>query len=263
MLRLTRGALSDEARRARNQALQKLAGPLSEPRDAVVTLTALENAYDESLNGNSHPKAEPRWATQLHKSLSEKARALVPAESYQDGVEKVRRLGPLLPFEDAESKGGRRQKHDHDSWEIIVQEGLRKTYRQGRALFRQVVVNAETSDEEWHELRKRVKDLGYQLALFKKVKGIKPLLKKLEKVDAALGDARDLTLLRNSLGNVQDKNEFTPADRGNYQRLQTYIEERSQELHRRTLKVIRGVYRRGSKRFAARLAKRARQWQDG
>ena len=38
MLRLTRGALSDEARRAGNQALRKLAGPLSGPRDAVVTL---------------------------------------------------------------------------------------------------------------------------------------------------------------------------------------------------------------------------------
>jgi hypothetical protein len=25
---------------------------------------------------------------------------------------------------------------------------------------RQIVINAETSDEEWHELRKRVKDLG-------------------------------------------------------------------------------------------------------
>ena len=44
MLRLTRGALSDEARRARNQALRNLAGPLSGPRDAAVTLAAFENA---------------------------------------------------------------------------------------------------------------------------------------------------------------------------------------------------------------------------
>jgi CHAD domain-containing protein len=128
---------------------------------------------------------------------------------------------------------------------------------------RQVVANAEPSDEEWHELRKRVKDLGYQLTLLRKVRGIKPLLGKLDEVGTALGDARDLTLLRDCLGNVQDKTEFTPADRWNYQRLLMRVEERSQALHRHALKVIGGVYRRGSKRFAARLAKRFRQWQDG
>ena len=109
---------------------------------------------------------------------------------------------------------------------------------------------------------KRVKDLGYQLKLFKKVRGIKTLLKKIDGVGTALGDARDLTLLRKSLMNVQDKNEFTPADRWNYQRLLTHLEKRSQELHRHALKVIGGVYRRGGKRFGARLAKRFLRWQD-
>jgi CHAD domain-containing protein len=263
MLRLTRGALSDEARRARNEALRNLADPLSGPRDAAVTLAAFENAYNQGLNGNPHRKAEPSWATQVHQSLSEKAHALVPAESYQGKVEEVRCLGQLLPLEDDQSRGGRRQTPGNDSWERIVQEGLRKTYRQGRRLMHQVVANAETSDEEWHELRKRVKDLGYQLNLLKKVTGTKPLLKKLDEVGTTLGDARDLTLLRDCLGSVQDKNEFTPADRLDYQRLLTHVEERSQELHRHALKVIRGVYRRGSKRFAARLAKCFRQWQEG
>jgi CHAD domain-containing protein len=262
MLRLTRGALSDEARRARNESLRNLAGPLSGPRDAAVTLAAFEKVYHEDLPGNPDPKAEPSWATQLHQSLSEKAGALVPVESYQDRVEEVRRLSPLLPLEDAGTGGGRTQTPGNDSWKSVVQEGLRKTYRRGRGLMRQVVANAEPSDEEWHELRKRVKDLGYQLNLLKKVRGIKPLLRKLDEVGTALGDARDLSLLRDCLGNIRDKNEFTPSDRLNYQRLLTNIEERSQELHRRALKIIGGVYRRGSKRFAARLVKRFRQWQD-
>ena len=166
-------------------------------------------------------------------------------------------------MEDAQSKGGRTPTRGNDSWESTIQEGLRKTYRQGRGLMRQVVARAEPSDEVWHELRKRVKDLGYQLNLLKKVRGVKPLLKKLDKVGTALGDSRDLTLLRDCLRNVQDKNQFTPADQWIYKRLLTYIEERSQELHRHALKVIGGVYRRGSRRFAARLAKRFRQWQDG
>ena len=167
------------------------------------------------------------------------------------------------PLEDTQSRGGHTQIHGNESWESIVQDGLRKTYRQGRGLMRQVVANAEPSDEEWHELRKRVKDLGYQLNLLKKVRGIKPLLRKLDEVGTALGDARDLTLLRDCLGNVQNKNDFTPSDRWNYQKLLTHVEKRSQKLHRQALKVIGGVYRRGSKRFTARLAKRFHQWQDG
>ena len=127
VLRLTRGALSVEARRARNQALRNLGGPLSGPRDAAVTLGAFENVYKEGLNGTPPPEAEPSWAKQLHQSLSAKARALVPVESYQDGVEEVRRLGLLLPFKDAQSGGARGQERGNDSWESIVQEGLRKT----------------------------------------------------------------------------------------------------------------------------------------
>jgi CHAD domain-containing protein len=258
ILRLARGALTDEARRARNQALRSLADPLSGPRDAAFTLAAFENVY------HPHPKAEPSWAAELHQSLSEKAHALVPVESYQRGAEEVRRLGgQLLPLEDTQSRGGHTQIHGNDSWESIVQDGLRKTYRQGRGLMRQVVANAEPSDEEWHELRKRVKDLGYQLNLLKKVRGVKPLLRKLDEVGTALGDARDLTLLRDCLGNVQNKNDFTPSDRWNYQKLLTHVEKRSQKLHRQALKVIGGVYRRGSKRFTARLAKRFHQWQGG
>jgi CHAD domain-containing protein len=112
---------------------------------------------------------------------------------------KFGRIGQLLPVKDAQSRGDGTQTRDNDRWESIVEQGLRKTYRQGRRRMRQVVANAETSDDEWHELRKRVKDLGYQVTLLKKVKGIKPLLKKLDDVGTALGDARDLTLLRDSL----------------------------------------------------------------
>jgi CHAD domain-containing protein len=260
ILRLTRGALSDEARRARNQALRKLGGPLSGPRDAAVTLAAFENVYKEAWH--SPPETAPSWGTQLHQSLSAKAHALVPVERYQDAVEEVRGLGLLLPLKDDQSGGDRGQKRGNNSWESIIQEGLRKTYRQGRGLMRQVMANVEPSDEEWHKLRKRVKDLGYQLNLLKKVRGIKSFLRKLDEVGAALGDARDLTLLRDSLGNIQNKGEFTPADRRLYQRLMTHIEERSQELHRQALKVVGGVYRRRSKRFTAQLAKRFHQWQD-
>ena len=153
------------------------------------------------------------------------------------------------------------QTQAQDDWDSTVGEGLRKTYHRGRGLTRQIAIHSEPSDEEWHELRKRVKDLDYQLTLLKKVKGIKPLLRKLEEVGTALGDARDLTMLRDCLAKVRDKGQVNPAERPNYQGLLKHVEEQSEKLHRRALKVIRGVYRHRSKRFTARLAKRFRRWQ--
>jgi hypothetical protein len=49
-------------------------------------------------------------------------------------------------------------------------------------------------------------------------------LGKLDQAGTALGDARDLTLLRDALGNSQDNGVFTPADRLTYQKLLTHIE---------------------------------------
>jgi CHAD domain-containing protein len=63
----------------------------------------------------------------------------------------------------------------------------------------------EPSDEQWHELRKRAKDLGYQLDLLKKLKGVKSLLTRLDKLGTALGDARDLSLLRDYLDKAKQK----------------------------------------------------------
>ena len=55
------------------------------------------------------------------------------------------------------------------------------------------------TDELWHELCKRVKDLGYQLALLKRIKGIKPQLAKLGTVGSLLGDARSSAIFGKAL----------------------------------------------------------------
>jgi hypothetical protein len=53
-----------------------------------------------------------------------------------------------------------------------------------------------------------------------------------------VGSARDLILLHDCRGNVRDKGGFTPAERLDCQRLLVQVEDRSQLLHRRALKVI-------------------------
>ena len=260
-LRLTRGALSTEARKARNQVLRDFAGKFSGPRDAAVTLNTFEKVYPDSLNGERHPKARPRWATEVQQSLMVRAHATLPAKSYRDAVQQVRCLsGQLLPFEHGGGQERPSRPPDKDDWNNTVAEGLRKTYRQGRRLLRQVSAASESPDELWHELRKRVKDLGYQLVLHKKIRGVKPQLAKLDEVGEALGEARDLSLLRNYLGKVPEKSELSRVECESYRRLLTRVHRWRQRLHRRALEVGRRVYRRGSKRFTRRMAKRWRQW---
>jgi CHAD domain-containing protein len=263
-LRLARGGLTVEERRARNQALRVFAGRLSGPRDAAVTLTAFEKIYGESLDGNRRPEVKPRWAAQLQQSLADKAHTLISAESYREAAERVRRFdGQLLPFEHARLESGLSHQAGKDEWDHILGEGLRKTYRQGRRLMHQVVADSEAPEEQWHEWRKRAKDLGYQLALIKKVKGVKPLLSKIQEVGIALGEARDLGLLRSYLCEVRDKRDLTVTERQSYQTLLTHIDQQREGLRRRALQAGRRAYRRNGKRFTSRIAERWSGWKRG
>ena len=254
-LRLTRGALPEDARKQRNQVLRDFAGRLSGPRDAAVTLAAFEKAYRESLDGDQRSKVRLPWVTRVRQALAGQAHAPVKAETYRDAAESVRRLtGNVLPFQDDAQK---------DGWEDTVEAGLRKTYRQGRRLLTDIQNTPDAPDEQWHELRKRAKDLGYQLALLKKLKGVKPLLAKLDEVGEALGDARDLTLLREYLNKVRDKRELTPKEQQSFRRLLTYIDRQREQLHRHALQIAQTVYRNGGEKFTARMAKRWRSWHTG
>jgi CHAD domain-containing protein len=260
-LRLTRGALNVEARKARNQALKDLAGRFSGPRDAAVVLSAFKKAYREILNGDN-AESQPPWVSQLQKSLASRANALIPAESYQDAVDAVRCLkGQILSFQVSDDQGKPAQPGFKSEWEKTAQEGLRKTYSQGRRLTRQIATTPEPSDEQWHELRKRAKDLGYQLSLLKKLKGVKPLLARLDKLGNALGDARDLCLLRDYLSKAQDKTELLFPEQASFQRLLTYIDQRRQDLYQGELKAAKRVYRRGKKRFMRWMERRWHRWE--
>ena len=255
-LRLTRGALPPDARKEHNRVLRDFAGRLSGPRDAAVTLAAFEKAYRESrLDGDRRSGVRQPWVTQVRQFLAGQAHAPVKAETYRDAAEGVRRLtGNVLPFPDGAEK---------DDWKTTVEAGLRKTYRQGRRLFAEIQNTPNAPDEKWHELRKRAKDLGYQLALVKKLKGVKPLLAKLDEVGEALGDARDLVLLREYLNKVRDKRELTPAEQQSFRSLLSHLDHQRERLHRQALQIARTVYRTGGKKFTARMAKRWRSWHTG
>src|SRR5215469_13463248 len=92
VLRLVRGALGTEARKARNDVLRNFAHRFSNSRDVAVTLGTLERIYPLSLKGEHHPKGKPQWATQLQQSLAMRAHATFPTNSCRDAIEQLRSL---------------------------------------------------------------------------------------------------------------------------------------------------------------------------
>ena len=263
ILRLVRGALRVEARKARNQALRDLADRFSGPQDAAVLLCSFKKTYRESGEADGRSEVQPGWASQVQKSLTSQADAVISAKTYQDAAEAVLHLkGQILPFQNSRGEEKPLESGNKCDWEETISEGLRKTYCQGRRLMRRIVSIPEPLDGQWHELRKRAKDLGYQLALLKKLKGVKSLLARLEKLGKALGDARDLSLLRDYLDKAKHERELPPAQQRSFHQLLTYIDQRLKDLHGRALKVAQRTYRRGKKRFLRSMEKCWRRWEE-
>jgi hypothetical protein len=245
------------------QLLLLVQGVLAAEIDSAVLLCSFEKTYRESGEADGRSEVQPGWASQVQKSLTSQADAVISAKTYQDAAEAVLHLkGQILLFQNSRGEEKPLESGYKCDWEETISEGLRKTYCQGRRLMRRIVSIPEPSDGQWHELRKRAKDLGYQLALLKKLKGVKSLLARLEKLGKALGDARDLSLLRDYLDKAKHERELRPAQQRSFHQLLTYIDQRLKDLHGRALKVAQRTYRRGKKRFLRSMEKCWRRWEE-
>jgi CHAD domain-containing protein len=93
------------------------------------------------------------------------------------------------------------------------------------------------------------------------VKGLKPILARFDKLGSALGDARDLSLLRDYLNKAQDKHPLPMTQQRSLHVLLTYIDQQCTDLHGRARKVAQRVYRYGKKKFLRWVKKRWCRWQ--
>ncbi len=262
LLRLTRGATDDVARQARNRALRDYAAAFSADRDAHVLADAFAKACEEALPAHSRHQAKaPAWLTEARVSLNGGKVPVAIPKGVKLGAASLQRMVPrVLPL----TPGTR---HDHasekDEWQREVAVGLRKTYRAGRKLLKAVAANPDVPDEEWHELRKRVKDLGYQLEVLEGANDIRRLRSDLTAIGSALGDARDLSLLHERLLAVRAGESLTASDQKMRDHLVAHLEARRGTLHREALKTAKTFYRPRSKVFVKKIAKRWRRWRGG
>jgi CHAD domain-containing protein len=244
-LRLVRAAIGDDAWRLENDHYRECARSLSGFRDAEILVEALDG-----LAERFGPTARDRL-DQLRRELDRENRV-----AHEDGA-----IERAIATAAAELEAGRRRVEalplKGDGWDLIG-PGLHRSYRRGRKRLRSV--EDEASVTNLHELRKRVKDLWYQLRLIRDADPelVGPLSDHAHDLSDHLGDDHDLALLREQVqrraGAFHD-----PADQ---RHLLEEIDQRRGELQFAAISLAGRIYAEKPKKFAKRLEKRWEAWRD-
>jgi CHAD domain-containing protein len=241
-LRLVREAIGDDAWRRENDHYRDVARKLSVHRDAEILVESLDG-----LRERFGPAVLKRSET-LRKQLDEENRA-----AHDDGTIERTMAGAAAELIALRSSLDDLAL-DGDGWELIA-PGLHRSYRRGRKRLRSV--EEEASVTNLHELRKRVKDLTYQLRLIREAD--KPMIGAVadhaHDLSDHLGDDHDLALLREEAQRRRDA-FASPADQ---RHLLQQIDQRRGELQFAAISLCERIYADKPKKFTARLSKRFRQ----
>jgi CHAD domain-containing protein len=243
-LRLVRHEIGDEVWRGENDRYRDIARTLSSFRDAEILVEALDG-----LGERFGPEAEGRFDA-LRAELEKDNRATHDDGSVEramaeaaGGLAAARSGIDVLPL-----KG--------DGWDLIG-PGIHRTYRRGRKRLR--AVEEEASVTNLHELRKRVKDLWYQVRL---IRGDSDMLDALAEhahdLSDHLGDDHDLALLRE----VVQRRRAVFSDPSHKRHLLEEIDHRRAELQFAAISLGERIYADKPKRFTKRLAKCWEGWRE-
>ncbi len=241
-LRLVRDAIGDDAWRRENDHYRDVARKLSAHRDAEILVESLDE-----LSERFGPAARERSA-KLREQLDAENR-----DAHDDGT--IERTMTAAAAELVACRSSLDELAlDADGWGVIA-PGLHRTYRRGRKRLRSVEEDASVTN--LHELRKRVKDLTYQLRLIREVD--RPMIGALadhaHDLSDHLGDDHDLALLREEA--QRRRNAFSsPAAK---RHLLQEIDQRRGELQFAAISLGERIYAEKPKKFTSRLAKRFRQ----
>jgi CHAD domain-containing protein len=244
-LRLVRDEIGDDVWRRENDHYRGVARTLSAFRDAEILVEALDGIAERF-----GPEAEGRFDN-LREQLETENRA-----AHDDGsVERamVEGAAGLVAgrgrIEQLPMKG--------DGWELIG-PGLHRSYRRGRKRLR--AVEEEAGVTNLHELRKRVKDLWYQLRLIRDAD--KHMLGELadhaHDLSDHLGDDHDLALLRETV--QRGRAAFT--DPAHKRHLLEEIDQRRGELQFAAISLAERIYADKPKRFLKRMEGRWDAWRE-
>jgi CHAD domain-containing protein len=235
VLRLVQGAIDADVFRQENACYRDAGRRLSAVRDAAAMLEAFDKLMD-------------RFAAQLAADAFTEPRALLRRSSSARRIEKQNASSVVAK---TISAARRRVEHwtIHDDGFSAVGPGLKRAYQQGRRSF----ANAydQPSVENFHEWRKQVKCLWYQIRLLKLI--WPPIMAKFADELKALGDClsddHDLAILRQRVLEQVEKS----GDRTTIEALVALIDQRRGELQVAARHLGERVYVERPRAFVDRL----------
>ncbi|MGE5407988.1 MAG: CHAD domain-containing protein [Syntrophothermus sp.] len=243
LLRLLRGELGDEVLRRENRRYREAGRLLSESRDAEVKLATLQELR-RSADGRLPAVTADAW----ERMLEADRRRLASAGSAETRARVSRALALL-------AEGAREIDAwplDDGSWDL-VETGLDRAYREGRKNL--AAVGAGGSDADVHELRKRAKDLWYQLRIVAEAwpAPLDATVGEAHALAELLGDHHDLSLLSEDLAS-------RGGVLGHEQGIARLIAERQDELLESALAIGARLYAERPKAFRRRMRAYWRAW---
>jgi CYTH domain-containing protein/CHAD domain-containing protein len=241
LLRLVRPALGPDAASAR-RAVADAARELATLRDAQAVLGTLDDLADVAAVEPDSPSGDVRDALA---SVRAGQAALAESEGGLATVADRLRAARETLAEVRDRVDGWRVPDRFSS----IEDGLRRTYRQGRRALRDAV--ASPDDETVHVWRTRAKALWYEVRLLERVAPsiLGPLADALGDLADALGDDHDLAVLAASLSESPER--YGGADAAG---LATDLARREQdELRRRAVRLGARLYAEPPAAFTRRI----------
>ncbi|HVT00459.1 MAG TPA: CHAD domain-containing protein [Solirubrobacterales bacterium] len=240
-LRLIREEIGGQTFKRENHALRGAARLLSASRDAEVKPTTLD-ALVADTDGGAPPAATALWRDAL---VADRDR-IVDAEGdrREDAIAAIEAVAARAPGWSIR----------HTGWKLLA-PGLDTAYRDGRHAFL-TLSSAAPGPDGSHELRKRGKDLWYQLRLLGDAwpAVLEATAEEIHAFTDLLGDHHDLAVLAADLAG---REAVDPAHRD---RLGELIEARQTRLLAAALSAGERVYAEKPKAFRRRLHAYWRAW---
>jgi CHAD domain-containing protein len=235
LLRFARGSLPRGQRRSENAALRDAARRLSGVRDADV-MVATADRLSDIFAGQVPERTFRVVRDKLDEARQAHRAAAVDAALHGDAIEDLG--AALLRVEDWRlARGGWRG----------LKPGLAETYRRGRKAFHRA--QDEPTLENLHRLRKRVKDLWYELRLLEPVCGpvVSGQAEQAGELSDLLGDDHDLGVLGHTVIEMSDELAVDT------EALRALIEHRRGELQQAAMFAGGRLYAERPKAFVRRV----------
>ena len=232
-LRLARYDMGDASRRAENEVLRQAGRRLSGARDAQVLLETLAGFEDE-LTAPAYGAMRDLLERKRDALVAERRDVAGGTAAISDELEALRgRIGGWVLG---------------DASFASAERGLRRSHNRGRDAMD--VTLADGSDEDWHEWRKRVKDLWYSLRIVRPVARtqLAGMVDEADELSDILGDHNDLAVL---LQAVEERREVLQGDHA--AELRAAVLHRRDRLRLSAVPLGRRLYAEGPRSFSRRV----------